>query len=1544
MRERIRSRNEVAEMVRGRKTTMGSDDAREHASSSELERAQAGALAPEPTMPTARGDEIGSHGVVSVQQKEEGVPAIVRGKIRSQLGQAICDAGVQIEKAGDPLFLTAKMVWFNRLRDMGEDPDQHVSSIDAVFRGVGLRKCYEVLSELHGATAQEAWAAVAAYFYNKEHERALRAEHHDVEYVIGQDLKKFVEVLEDRCTALGESDTRKIEALTLALPKNSELRRQARTYGIQGNWTLMKTALLEEAGQYGTFGALGSQYGVRAVRKPERVHHLGNFDEAGLHGLNPRKRLVKCWECQERGHAVPLGSYPWIDVHAEWGGLKVRTTALVDTGALSTWMSDDLADRLGLLRRKTHTQALGPTNEVLGEAEESVAVIWVGEGIQSEESVWIMRNLGPDLILGMRFLAKHVSYLIPGRGLGLRSGGWITFVNRDVSIAQEAVCHTCLERHRILGSMYEEAKPTVQLEAVHYIADGAEVKKRIQALEEKYAGHNEAVCTTIEAKIFEHLDEAQSREMKGLLKKFWVLFRPELGKTDLVEHTIRIKPERLEDLPRAKLRRRAPAVTQAEREMVQGLVARGVLEPSLSDVSSQNVMVKKPNGGWRLTTDFRTLNDATVKDRYPIPDVGEMIDWFASWKFKSILDLKDGFFQVPLAPESRPLTAIITPDGLFQYCRLPQGCCNSPSTFQRLTNTVLGPLRYLNALVYIDDLAIGTKTFEEHLQALQRVLEQFCAAGLVFSLSKCRFGALRVEFLGHDIGLDGIRPSQRKTEAVRAWQEPRNAKELQQFIGLVGWFRNFIEGFEEVCRPLRDAMKGLQINAKGSKWKKYPMNSADWQARFGEPQSQAFLSLREALSDPETGDRKVLAAYDPEAEHTLWTDASSTGLGAMLTQREGTGDRPVAFYSRLLRPAEQNYTVTEKECLAAIAAMEHFRHYLYGKRFVLMTDHSALSWLMRQKEPQGRIARWILKVQDFDFQVQHHPGKANTVADALSRPAVRMNGEEARVASESNKSETLNNTSEIELIGLNAVEDEEVKWVVRLAEMLQEEIQGPASGADGGMVPVTSAGVRELLLHTGEHTGANDAYTPPSMEEIVAAYADDTDIQEQLKNLKADKPEYTYPEYTVDEDGVIWAMLRDESRVVIPNALVQRVLHVYHSTPLSGHLGIEKTAKRVSDARYWWTGWTEDVRQFVLCCHECFSRKTKAPPRRARMQVYRAVRRFEIVSIDVLSITPTTTRGHSKVVIMVDAFTKWVRAHAVKDETAATLARVFLDGWVCDFGPPESLLSDRGPGFVADILSKMCENLGVGRMLTTAYHPQTNGVVERFNQTVCQMLSAYVCANGKDWDRWLPVMVYAYNTARHASTKMSPFELLYGEPARDWASMAGPRAVEQADDLAKKLAACHAIANKNAKIAQDRYTKNYDRRVREHDFKPGDVVYVWAPPSGEGRKLKKPWVGPLSILRMVGVHAVLCSEGHPDGKLVHVNRLARAHKDLLEASGSQVLQGEDGSWAIEAIAGDRVVGGRREYRVRWRGLGKRGDTWEPELALPPMMVAAYRDA
>ncbi|KAA8491009.1 Transposon Ty3-I Gag-Pol polyprotein [Porphyridium purpureum] len=1152
--------------------------------------------------------------------------------------------------------------------------------------------------------------------------------------------------------------------------------------------------------------------------------------------------------------AVPLGSYPWIDVHAEWGGLKVRTTALVDTGALSTWMSDDLADRLGLLRRKTHTQALGPTNEVLGEAEESVAVIWVGEGIQSEESVWIMRNLGPDLILGMRFLAKHVSYLIPGRGLGLRSGGWITFVNRDVSIAQEAVCHTCLERHRILGSMYEEAKPTVQLEAVHYIADGAEVKKRIQALEEKYAGHNEAVCTTIEAKIFEHLDEAQSREMKGLLKKFWVLFRPELGKTDLVEHTIRIKPERLEDLPRAKLRRRAPAVTQAEREMVQGLVARGVLEPSLSDVSSQNVMVKKPNGGWRLTTDFRTLNDATVKDRYPIPDVGEMIDWFASWKFKSILDRKDGFFQVPLAPESRPLTAIITPDGL-----------------------------YLNALVYIDDLAIGTKTFEEHLQALQRVLEQFCAAGLVFSLSKCRFGALRVEFLGHDIGLDGIRPSQRKTEAVRAWQEPRNAKELQQFIGLVGWFRNFIEGFEEVCRPLRDAMKGLQINAKGSKWKKYPMNSADWQARFGEPQRQAFLSLREALSDPETGDRKVLAAYDPEAEHTLWTDASSTGLGAMLTQREGTGDRPVAFYSRLLRPAEQNYTVTEKECLAAIAAMEHFRHYFLkvGLRDGFSRYRTSTS---RFSIIQARRIQWQMR-----FRVQ------------LYR-------------------------------------------VVRLAEMLQEEIQGPASGADGGMVPVTSAGVRELLLHTGEHTEANDAYTPPSMEEIVAAYADDTDIQEQLKNLKADKPEYTYPEYTVDEDGVIWAMLRDESRVVIPNALVQRVLHVYHSTPLSGHLGIEKTAKRVSDARYWWTGWTEDVRQFVLCCHECFSRKTKAPPRRARMQVYRAVRRFEIVSIDVLSITPTTTRGHSKVVIMVDAFTKWVRAHAVKDETAATLARVFLDGWVCDFGPPESLLSDRGPGFVADILSKMCENLGVGRMLTTAYHPQTNGVVERFNQTVCQMLSAYVCANGKDWDRWLPVMVYAYNTARHASTKMSPFELLYGEPARDWASMAGPRAVEQADDLAKKLAACHAIANKNAKIAQDRYTKNYDRRVREHDFKPGDVVYVWAPPSGEGRKLKKPWVGPLSILRMVGVHAVLCSEGHPDGKLVHVNRLARAHKALLEASGSQVLQGEDGSWAIEAIAGDRVVGGRREYRVRWRGLGKRGDTWEPELALPPMMVAAYRDA
>ncbi|KAL0163484.1 hypothetical protein M9458_042880 [Cirrhinus mrigala] len=371
---------------------------------------------------------------------------------------------------------------------------------------------------------------------------------------------------------------------------------------------------------------------------------------------------------------------------------------------------------------------------------------------------------------------------------------------------------------------------------------------------------------------------------------------------------------------------------QAIEEEVQQMLKLGVIEPPI-------VMVPKPDGTPRFCNDFRKLNEVSEFDAYPMPRVDELLDRLGRARFITTLDLTKGYWQVPLAKDAKPKTAFSTPSGHWQYKFLPFGLHGAPATFQRLMDIVLRPHQSY-AAAYIDDVVIHSEHWDEHLSHLRRVLTELRRSGLTANPRKCHLALSEAKYLGYQVGRDLIKPQPKKVEAVQAAPRPSTKTQVRAFLGLAGYYRSFIPNFSSIASPLTD------LTRKGQPEKIEPSNS------------RPFL---------------------------VQTDASDTGLGAVLSQVTDGEEHPVIYNSRKLTKPERNYAAVEKEALAVKWAVLELRYYLLGRRFTLVTDHAPLQWMARAKETNGRVTRWFLALQDFHFDVQHRSGVSNANADGLSR-------------------------------------------------------------------------------------------------------------------------------------------------------------------------------------------------------------------------------------------------------------------------------------------------------------------------------------------------------------------------------------------------------------------------------------------------------------------------------------------------------------------------------------------------------------------------------
>ncbi|KAK3106230.1 hypothetical protein FSP39_015710 [Pinctada imbricata] len=937
------------------------------------------------------------------------------------------------------------------------------------------------------------------------------------------------------------------------------------------------------------------------------------------------------------------------------------------------------------------------------------------------------------------------------------------------------------------------------------------------------------------------LSNKQTKELRTLLQQYVSVFSKgdkDFGRTDLVKHPINTGSK----APiKQRLRRTPVHLDGVVEEHLDDMLKRDVIEPSTSPWASAIVLARKKDGTTRFCVDYRKLNDSTIKDAFPLPRIDETLDHLAGACWFSTLDLSSGYWQVTVEPQDRPKTAFITKRGLYQFKVMPFGLCNAPATFERLMESVLNGLQWDTCLVYLDDIIVLGKSFDAMVQNLKKVFDRLISAGLKLKAKKCTLFAEKVDYLGHVVSKEGISTDPNKIATVEKWLEPTNAKEVRSFLGFCSYYRRFIKSFASIAKPLHKL-----ANSNKFQW------TEDCQNAFN-------LLKRKLIESP------ILAYPNFTETFILDTDASDKGIGAVLSQNIDGNERVIAYASRTLSKAEQKYCVTRKELLAVVHYVKYFRHYLYGRQFRIRTDHGSLRWLINFKNPEGQLARWIEVLGMYDMKIEHRPGSQHRNADTLSRyPCKQCKYDPDWEQQKSNethvKSVSMVNTEETMVKQDNSIEpdtglieiqreDKEISTVRRWIEEKHKPTQNELSSA-GPMIKALWS-QRDMLVITNDLLYRN--------------WSD-----HKGKTLQA----------------------------IVPFKERRKVLDLSHDHKTAGHLGITKTLSKIRQ-RYYWPGLQRDVRQYISACDICTMSKKATKRERAPMQILGSGAPMERIALDIVGeLSPTTQRGNKYILVISDYFTKWVEAFAMPNMEAITVAEILVKEVIARYGVPSTVHSDQGKQFEGKVFSEMCSVLNIDKTRTTPYHPQSDGMVERFNKTLLTMLRTLVDENQSNWDDLLPYVLMAYRSVEQETTGSSPNYLMMGREVAtpldlmyEMPASVKPIPPNQwAWELKERVETAHSFVRQHSSGAMLRQKTLHDRKLNWNKFKPDDEVYVYFPRHAPGHspKLTKYWRGPFKILEKCSdiTYKVDCGpRGMP--QMIHVDRLRLKKKQILTHEKSE---------------------------------------------------------
>lgn len=819
------------------------------------------------------------------------------------------------------------------------------------------------------------------------------------------------------------------------------------------------------------------------------------------------------------------------------------------------------------------------------------------------------------------------------------------------------------------------------------------------------------------------LSLSEAEKLQTVLKEMPFCEEGLLSKTPLMKHSI--------DTGDTKPIRQtqyiiSPYVQKEVHAEIDRLLAIGAIFPCSSPWNNPVIAVRKPTGKIRLCVDARKLNAVTVKDAYPQPKLSRILGQLTGTYVLSSIDFSDAYHQVELDEESKLKTAFsVSGKGFFAYARMPFGLCNSGATLCRLVDQVLGCDLEPHVFVYMDDIIIATRTIAQHLEILGEVAKRLKNAGLTISPQKSRFCMRQLKYLGYIIGNGGTKPDPSRISAITEYPAPKTQKDVRRLLGMAEWYRRFIPNYATISAPLSDLLK------KG--------RSFEWSQNA----EAAFENIKKALVA-----QPILQSANYDEPFIIQTDASDSGIGGILVQGSGDEERVVAYYSQKLSAAQKKYQTTERECLAVIVAIEKFRPYVEGVHFTVVTDHASLLWLQNLKDPSGRLARWALRLQPYDFRLIHRAGRLMVVADALSRA--------------------------VESIDVTLFAQSDDRWYARLIEKVKNE-------------PSQYASFR----------------------------IEDNVLYKQCSYR---------PNHTTSAD---W-------RIVVPKDKRLAILKQCHDDPLSAHGGRHKTIDRVS-REYYWPKMYEYITRYVQKCEVCCATKASNTIQRTPMgDRIVADHLWQTIYIDFVGPLPRSKGGFSYLLVVVDAFSKFVHIHPLRVATAKGVIRFLQENIFLKFGVPDQIVSDNGSQFVSSEYQTFLKQYGVHPFYVSRYHPQANAA-EAANKTIGNAIRAYVKSDHRLWDQHISKIACAMNTSAHSSTKLSPYYVNFG---RDMVTVGNSHRLKDADAIRtiEHFAKLRSTVSENLLKAHESSKQRYDLRSRPRSFAVGETVWKRTFPLSDASK------------------------------------------------------------------------------------------------------------
>lgn len=1065
-------------------------------------------------------------------------------------------------------------------------------------------------------------------------------------------------------------------------------------------------------------------------------------------------------------------------------------------------------------------------------------------------------------------------------------------------------------RQRLRNGRYTHEDDALQYFYMHHDFDSAQGSTRVVAakdLKKLLREEDNEFCFVVQhdpdsakadRQLAQDWDALRGHPAESLLLKYKdVVFRTQLPTVPPTRNEdIKAEIELVDDEPVARKQfRLSEEMKAAIREWTTEMLRAGIIRHSKSPYSAPTFCVKKAVG-WRVVHDFRGINSKIRLPATPVPRKEDIFDSMRKGKMFSAMDLLWGFFQVRLRKQDVPYTAFSTPDGLFEYLVAPMGLSCSPAAFNRLIQRVVADQSSF-CKAYFDDLFVYTETsdMEDHLAALEKVLERCKEEQLYVKLSKCTFCASEIPCLGDFIGIHGIRMDPDKVGVIQNWPKPRTKRELQSFLGTCVYVLKYCPDFAEYSAPLTELTKGKTRNE---------------QLQFSEPQSKCFEELKRRLSKP-----PVLAHPDFDRMFCVKMDASDFAVGGYLYQLDDEGnERVIAYGGRKLSEAELKYPTREKELLAALFAMRTWHVYLIDKPFMISTDHRTLETILQQKTCSQRLARWLNELGMYQPLFKWIKGDSNVVADFISRnPGWKQDTTAISLAA---LLKHIGADNENNGVSTHLYASQHRGPSRNIQEQCSELYQG-----DGCFGPI----VKQLQAKVNSEVALPDAELPKS------ANIDHYELQDSLLFFRS------HP----SQD---WRLCVPDNR-----ELRHRILFEEHDSIVRGHPGSSKTLKFMQQ-KYYWPSMARDIRSYCATCEMCMRTKTSRSKAQGLLHPLEVPDgRWKHITMDfVTSLPETKPHRHNAVMVIVDRLTK--RAHFIATKSTATAqdtAKLFRDNFQRLHGLPVSIVCDRDSKFTSKFWTKLLDLQDTKLQPSSAFKPSTDGQTEITNRFLGDFLRAYVNPHQTDWNEFLALAEFAYNSRVHDSIGMAPFVADLGYLPRSVSDLAvpprdGPRSASRFVDTQQTiLTECQDALDQ----AQQRMKFYYDRNRPTTSFRVGDQVLLDTSNlalhhvGNDGKRSLAPkYIGPYPILKITTPDTYKL--GLPPGLKLHdefhLSRLRRYTPDDLTTRDNRVpaLITSDGSLGLQVkeVLKHRVRRGADEYFIRWYGSANQ-DSWEPAESL-----------